>query len=92
MAINLVQIDMNEMNELRKCKNLALILFGAPVHFKYVWKLYMKNIVKRNPHIHFEAYMHMYSDLHKQPFTSVRNKIDEMLSAKYFMMGAFRPR
>ena len=33
----------------------------------------MKNIVQRNPRIKFEVYMHMYSDLHLAPFSSVKN-------------------
>lgn len=33
----------------------------------------MKNIVQRNPQMKFEVYMHMYSDLHLQPFSSDRN-------------------
>lgn len=62
-------------NEVRKCKNAALVLFGVPVYFERIWKCYMRYIVQRNPKVHFEAYIHMYSDLHKQTLSSVRNKV-----------------
>jgi hypothetical protein len=56
------------------CKKAALILFGVPKHFPIIWKSYIQNIIQRNPQIKdFEVYMHMYSDLHQQPFTNSKN-------------------
>ncbi len=56
-----------------KSKKAVLILFGVPKHFRLVLRSYMKNIVQRNPQMKFEVYIHMYSDLHLQPFSSDRN-------------------
>jgi len=56
------------------CTRAALILFGVPKQFSFVWKSYMLNIIMRNPRIEFEVYMHMYSDLHQKPFSNRRNK------------------
>ncbi len=47
-------------DEVSKCKNAVLILFGIPKQFRLVWRSYMKNIVQRNPRMKFEVYMHMY--------------------------------
>ncbi|KAL7547290.1 hypothetical protein ACHAWF_010614 [Thalassiosira exigua] len=55
-------------------KKAAIILFGVPKQFSFVWKSYWKNIVLRNQHIEFEVYMHMYSDLHQNPFSNFRNQ------------------
>ena len=69
----------NEEEVSKQCKNAALILFGVPVHFQYIWKSYMKNIVQRNPTLNFEVYLHMYSDLHQKTFSSVRNNVQNAL-------------
>ncbi len=55
------------------CKRAALILFGVPKQFSFVWKSYMQNIIMRNPRIQYEVHMHMYSDLHQNPFSNSRN-------------------
>ena len=66
--------DANGSDEVSKCKgNAVVILFGIPKQFRLVWRSYMKNIVHRNPRMKFEVYMHMYSDLHQQPFSNAKN-------------------
>jgi hypothetical protein len=63
----------NDTAEPQYCLNAALLLFGVPKSFQYIWNAYLTNVIKRNPHVHFEVYMHMYSDLHQNPFSSVRS-------------------
>ena len=41
----------------------ALVLFGVPKKFQLIWKSYFRNIVENNPHVNFEATLHMYSDI-----------------------------
>jgi len=49
----------------------ALVLFGIPKEFEKIWKAYINQIVKRNPHVKFEAHLHTYSDLKQQ--TNIKN-------------------
>lgn len=64
----------SEINKTNQCQSAALVAFGLPKSFQYVWKAYLKHIVKQNPHIKFKAYMHMYDDLHQQPFPNERSQ------------------
>lgn len=62
----------------QQCLSAALVLFGVPKSFEFIWQAYLENIVERNPHVGFHAYMHMYSDLHQQGFTNERNEEEDI--------------
>lgn len=51
----------------------ALVIFGVPKSFQYIYKAYNKHVVQRNPHICFKIHMHMYNDLHQTPFNNKRS-------------------
>ena len=50
-----------------ECKPIqcALVLFGVPKMFNYIWKSYTRNIIEQNPLVDFSVYMHMYQDIVK---------------------------
>ena len=61
-------------NKNKECVSAAIILFGVPKSFKYIWDAYLTNIANRNPHLNFTVHMHMYDDLHQKPFSNSRTK------------------
>lgn len=48
----------------------------------------MENIIQRNPNIQeFEVYMHMYSDLHQQPFSNAKLESPDDIRAVFDQSG-----